>query len=77
MPIVYLVSSGTGDRVPGYELADPGCPEIPGLLGRPAVTEWLDALGYGPDNPDELVYLVAEDEAEDIPDEFDSLAVEL
>ena len=72
---ITLVSAQTGDRIPGHELADPDCPSIPGLLDRPDVQEFMDANGYGPDDPDELMYLITEDE--DIPDGYPTLTIRL
>jgi hypothetical protein len=71
MPTVFLVPAAPGDHVPGHELADPDCPEYPGLLDRPDVNAWLDTIGYGADDPDLLVHLVTEDQADEIPDGFD------
>jgi hypothetical protein len=76
MPVIYLVAAEPGDRVPGHELADPDCPEYPGLLERPDVAAWLDRIGYGPNEPDLLVYLAAEDDG-GIPAGFEYLAVTL
>ncbi|MFE6868324.1 hypothetical protein ACFVFS_17380 [Kitasatospora sp. NPDC057692] len=75
MSTVHLVSATVGDRVPGHELADPGCPEAPGLMERPDVIAWMKAIPYGPDHPDELVYLVTEDD--EIPDGFPTLTISL
>ncbi|MFE2346500.1 hypothetical protein [Kitasatospora cineracea] len=76
MPTIWLISAAPGDTVPGHELADPDCPDIPGLMDRPDVAAWLDSIGYGPDGPDELVYLATEDDDE-TPDGFEHLRVEL
>lgn len=71
MGTVTLISARAGDRVPGHELADPECPEVPGLLDRPDVTEWLARQGYSPEDPDELVYLtLGEAEEVEIPEGF-------
>ncbi|MFJ2191640.1 hypothetical protein ACIOJE_27525 [Kitasatospora sp. NPDC087861] len=77
MPTIHLVSAAPGDTVLGRELADPDCPEYPGLLERPDVAAWLDALGYGPDNPDELVYLLTDDGPGTIPPGFAHLSLTL
>ncbi|MFG2913344.1 hypothetical protein ACGF0D_10695 [Kitasatospora sp. NPDC048298] len=77
MPAIYLVSAAPGDHVPGYELADPDCPDHPGLLKRPDVSEWLAAHDYDDDHPDELVYLVTGDDGGAIPAGFDVLTVKL
>ncbi|MFF2751139.1 hypothetical protein ACFVVA_37085 [Kitasatospora sp. NPDC058048] len=77
MPTIHLVSAAPGDTVPGHELADPDRPQYPGLLERPDVAAWLDALGYGPDNPDELVYLVSDDDPTAIPSGFAHLSLTL
>lgn len=37
---------------------------------------WFDSIGYGPDEPDELVYLATEDDDE-IPGGFEHLRVNL
>ncbi|MFJ6566667.1 hypothetical protein ACIQNU_04555 [Streptomyces sp. NPDC091292] len=74
---VVLVSAQSGDQVPGHELADPDCPEIPGLLDRPDVEAFMEAHGYGPDDPDELMYLVTESDLDDIPDGFPTLTIRL
>lgn len=77
MPTIYLVSAAPGDLVPGHELADPDCPLVPGLLDRSDVTAWLDGIGYGWDNPDELVYLVTENDPGVIPAGFEYITVEV
>ncbi|MFD0405601.1 hypothetical protein [Kitasatospora sp. NPDC127116] len=77
MPTIHLISAAPGDRVPGHELADPHCPEIPGLRERPDVAAWLDAIPYSDDNPDELVYLVTEDNPGTIPAGFDTLTIDI
>ncbi|MEV8324527.1 hypothetical protein [Kitasatospora sp. NPDC056731] len=79
MPTIYLVSAAPGDRVPGHELADPDCPSahFPGLLERQDVTAWLNAIPYNDDSPDELVYLVTEDDPGTIPAGFDTLMLEI
>ncbi|MFF2852713.1 hypothetical protein ACFVT5_41430 [Streptomyces sp. NPDC058001] len=74
---IALVSAESGDRMPGHELADPDCPEIPGLLDRPDVEAFMEENGYGPDNPDELMYLVTEDDLDSIPDGFPTLTIRL
>ncbi|MFD8340004.1 hypothetical protein ACFV42_46565 [Streptomyces solisilvae] len=38
---------------------------------------WLDAIGYGPDNADELVYLVTEDDPGTIPAGFECISIEV
>lgn len=53
-----LISAAPGDDVPGHELGDPDCPEVPGLLDHPGVRVFLDLHGYGPDEPNELMYLI-------------------
>ncbi|MEU9606142.1 hypothetical protein [Streptomyces sp. NPDC048057] len=75
MSTMYLISAAPGDLVPGRELADPECPEVPGLLDRPEIAAWLAQVGYGPDAPDELVYLLAEGDAGAVPAGFEYLAV--
>ncbi|RNF86758.1 hypothetical protein [Streptomyces botrytidirepellens] len=77
MSTVSLVSASVGDQVPGHELADPDCPHVPGLLDQPAVKSWLDAVGYGPDSEDALVYLVTEDDSGMIPAGFEHISVEV
>lgn len=56
--VITLISAAPGDIVPGHELADPHCPCVPGLALRDDVIEWMSNMGYGPDDPNELVYLV-------------------
>jgi hypothetical protein len=73
---VYLISACVGDHVPGRELADPDCPNFPGLVDRPDVQAWFAEMGYGADD-DELVYLLTDDDPEDIPDGFPFLTVEV
>lgn len=77
MPTFWLISARPGDLVPGHELADPDCPDAPGLLDRPEVQAWFDSVGYGYDEPDELVYLLAEDDDEEIPDGFEYLRIDV
>jgi hypothetical protein len=77
VPTIYLVSATPGDHVPGRELADPDCPEFPGLLERPDVTAWLDAIPYNSDHPDALVYLVIDDDPGMIPTGFEYMTVAL
>ncbi|MEU4296396.1 hypothetical protein [Kitasatospora aureofaciens] len=77
MPTLHLISAAPGDLVPGHELADPNCPDFPGLFERADVAAWMNAHGYGPDRPDELVYLVTEDATDPIPTGFDILTVQL
>lgn len=72
---ITLVSAQTGDSAPGYELADPDCPDIPGLLERVDVQEFMDANGYGPDDPDELMYVVTDDS--NISDGYPTLTIRL
>lgn len=77
LTIYTLVSAHPGDRVPGHELADPDCPEVPDLLEQDEVTAFFAAQGYGPDEPDELMYLVTEDQTAEIPDGFPALTVRI
>lgn len=70
---VTLISASPGDVVPGRELSDPECPEIPGLLDRPEVRAFLAEHGYGPDNENELMYLVTD--GDPAPDGFPTLTV--
>ena len=72
---ITLISANPGDHVPGHELADPACPSIPGLLDRPDVREWVTTIGYGPEDPDELIYLVT-DPDQAIPTGYPSLTVQ-
>lgn len=65
---IYLVSTRwPGPDVPGHELADPECPEYPGLLDRPEVERFMQEQGYGVENPDELMFLVREEDPGSIP----------
>jgi hypothetical protein len=73
---ITLISAAPGDIVPGVELAEPTCPDIPGLLERRDVTDWMAAVGYSPDNEDELVYLVT-DPDETIPSGYPTLTVRI
>ncbi|MGW8702374.1 hypothetical protein ACWGOK_36540 [Streptomyces eurythermus] len=77
MSTIRLVSATFGDRIPGRELADPDCPQFPGLLNRPDVKAWLNKIGYGPDNEDELVYLVTADDPGVLPPGFEYITVEI
>lgn len=70
-----LISAAPGDTVPGYELADPSCPEVPGLLEHPGVLAFLDLHGYGPDAPDELMYLITD--VNQIPAGFPTMTVRI
>lgn len=70
-----LISAAPGDIVPGHELADPQCPEVPGLLEHPGVRAFLDLHGYGPDQPDELMYLITD--TSQIPDGFPTMTVRI
>lgn len=76
MATATLISAAPGDRVPGHELTDPDCPAIPGLNDRPEIRAFLAEHGYGPDEPDELMYLVLDDDAE-IPSGLPTLHVQL
>jgi len=68
---ICLVSACPGDHVPGHELADPDCPDIPGLTDRDDVKAFFEKEGYGPDADENvLMYLVAEDDEDEIPDGF-------
>lgn len=75
MPTVTLISAAPSDVVPGHELADPDCPEVPGLLDHPEVSAFFAEHGYGPDNETELMYLVAD--GTEIPSGYPTLAVEV
>ncbi|MEU7095935.1 hypothetical protein [Kitasatospora aureofaciens] len=77
MPTICLVSAAPGDVVPGRELADPDCAEFPGLMDRAEVKAWLQAIGYGPDDENELIYLVTEDDPGTIPAGFEYITVVL
>jgi len=74
---VTLVSANPGDRVPGHELGDPDCPDVPGLTDNHEVQAFFTEHGYGPDQPDELMYLVPQDNVDDIPDGFPTLTVHI
>jgi hypothetical protein len=73
---VTLISALAGDRVPGTELADPECPQFPGLEDRPEVKAFFAENNYGSDEPDELMYLVT-DMDQEIPAGFPTLTVRL
>jgi hypothetical protein len=75
MRTVALVSAAPGDRVPGRELGDPECPEIPGLMDRPEVKSFFTEHDYDADHDDELMYLVTAGEIDMIPDGFPCLIV--
>ncbi|WP_181785056.1 hypothetical protein [Streptomyces phytophilus] len=75
MRTVALVSAAPGDRVPGRELGDPECPEIPGLMERPEVKSFFAEHDYDADHDDELMYLVTAGEIDMIPDDFPYLIV--
>lgn len=58
---ITLVSAAPGDIIDGTELA-----ELGGLYARLCdlgAKQWLDSTGYGPDNPDQLVYVLDDDAA--------------
>lgn len=55
---ITLISANPGDQVPGHDLGDPDCPDIPGLTNHPQVQKFFEANNYGPD--DELMYLVTD-----------------
>ena len=76
MTAFLLIAAYPSDHVPGYELADPGCPIVPGLLDRDDVRDWMRRIGYGLDaDPDLLVYLVPDADAGYAPAGFDALEV--
>lgn len=52
---IVLVNANPGDIVPGVELAELGA-EL-SFVTREDVEGFLSEVGYGPDNPDELVYV--------------------
>jgi hypothetical protein len=74
--VVWLVSARAGDIVPGVEISDPDCPEIPGLLDRPDVREFMKENNYGLGDPDELVYLIRDEDTE-LPPGLPALRVDL
>jgi hypothetical protein len=74
--IIALVSAHPGDLVPGYELADPNRPFIPGLEERGDVQTFLSEQGYG-DDPEVLAYLVPGDKVREISDGLDRLIVKI
>jgi hypothetical protein len=58
VPYLYLISAAAGDKVPGIDIAlvrD----EI-AALAAPQAREWMAAQGYGPDAPEEVMYLADE-----------------
>jgi len=60
MPVeetVTLVSAYAGDRIPGIEISDPTSRVSWDDLDD-ETQEWAWSLGYGPDNPDELLYIL-------------------
>lgn len=70
---ITLISAHAGDSVPGVELAEcDGQPWIE-ILDLPQVKKFFATQGYGPDNPDELMYAVEGDE--EIPTGFPTLTV--
>lgn len=75
MTTITLVSAAPGDLIDGVELGDPDCPNIPGLMDHPEVAEFLRANGYGPGNPDELMYLLQGDAS--IPEGLESVTITL
>ncbi|MEW1552317.1 hypothetical protein [Streptomyces tsukubensis] len=75
MSMIYLISAAPGDVVPGHELADPHCPDIPGLLDRPEVRAFFAQVGYGPDEENELVYLLREEDPGLIPARAEYLTI--
>lgn len=60
---VTLISANPGDDAPGHELADPDCPEIPGLMDRADVKGFFAEHGYDDMDENELMYLVTGVEA--------------
>ncbi|MFJ7418008.1 hypothetical protein ACIQXD_05265 [Streptomyces uncialis] len=69
-----LVSAVPGDDVPGTEISDPDSPLDFADLPAEA-QEWAAAQGYGPDSPDELLYVLDEDDT--VPAGFASHTVTL
>lgn len=66
---ITLVSAAPGDAVPGVELSDPDCPITWPELPKPA-QKWASSQGYGPDNPDELLYVLSQEDS--VPSGFKS-----
>lgn len=62
--IAYLISAQAGDRPPGLDIALIGSVTA---LKAPAVQRWMDAQGYGPEDPDECMYLATEPAPEGFP----------
>jgi hypothetical protein len=75
---VTLISACPGDQVPGVELAEvdySARPELQNLIERPEVVAFFAEVGYGPDNPEELMYLLDVDD--EIPAGFETLTITL
>lgn len=76
MTTYVLVSAITGIYAGGvgYELADPDCPITWQDLPEDA-RRWARDQGYGPDNPDEVIYLVDPDDVDEVPDDLPTYRV--
>lgn len=72
---VTLISANVGDQVPGVELGDPACPNIPGLMDNPQVKQFMADHHYDANHENELMYLVTDES--DIPNGFPTLTITL
>jgi hypothetical protein len=60
MSAYVLVSAMVGDVISGVEAGDPAAPID--IRDYPEALAWALQQGYGPHNPDELVYIQEEDQ---------------
>ncbi|HEU4673175.1 MAG TPA: hypothetical protein VFS32_09775 [Candidatus Limnocylindrales bacterium] len=76
MNTYVLVSAITGIYAGGvgHELADPDCPITWQDLPEDA-RRWARDQGYGPDNPDEVIYVVDPDDVDEVPDDLPTYRV--
>lgn len=76
MNTYVLVSAITGIYAGGvgHELADPDCPITWQDLPEDA-RRWARDQGYGPDNPDEVIYVCDPDDVDEVPDDLPTYRV--
>lgn len=71
-----LISAATNNRtpgVPGVKVSDPDCPI--NIHDHPGAVAWAEAQGWGLDDPDELVYVL--DDEEEAPAGFPLYRIEV
>ena len=78
MATLTLISALSGDAVPGVELAEcDGKPWITDLTENAEVKAFFAANNYGPESPDELMYVMEGDSDAEIPTGFPTLTITL